>query len=111
MHLTSLHYLFLIPVGLAVAFLLWVLWGLTKQLGNNRESAETKPMISIRVGNRYSQGAPELRTRRELIPRSRGSNLEERRTYSNPRNSSASAPTLGMGLKRMSSSINPGVRK
>jgi len=38
MHLTTL---FLIPVGLALAFLLWVLWNLTEQ--NNCRAARIRP--------------------------------------------------------------------
>ena len=32
MHLTICNILFLIPVGLSLAFMLWVLWSLTRQL-------------------------------------------------------------------------------
>ena len=63
MHLTIPHYLFLIPVGLALAFMLWVLWSLTRQLSNNSEPSQKQPMISIRVGDRYSEVALTPRTR------------------------------------------------
>jgi hypothetical protein len=46
--------LFLIPLGLALAFLLWVLWNLTEQLSSRRDSAAKQPMISIRVRDPYA---------------------------------------------------------
>jgi len=57
MHLTILNVSFLISVGLALAFMLWVLWSLTEQLANRTESNSDRPMISIGIGDRY------LRTR------------------------------------------------
>ena len=59
MHPTTLHYLFLIPVGLALAFLLWFLWSVTRQLSGHRDSSEKQPMIPIQVSDRYTmQGLP-----------------------------------------------------
>ena len=63
MHLTGLHLLFLIPVALALAFMLWVLWSLTQQLAHRDESTDKEPMISIRVGDRYPRGTQPTRTR------------------------------------------------
>ncbi len=34
-HVSDFAYLLLIPLGLALAFLLWVLWNLTRQLKRN----------------------------------------------------------------------------
>ena len=57
--------LFLIPVGFSLAFLLWVLWNLTKQLSSH-DSTQTQPMISIQVSDRYTmRGLPE---RAETVP-------------------------------------------
>ncbi len=59
MHLTTLHYLFLIPVGLALAFLLWFLWSVTKQLSHHGDSTAKQPTISIRASDRYTiRGLP-----------------------------------------------------
>jgi len=35
-HTSDLDYLFLIPLGLGLAFMLWVLWNLTRQLKRKR---------------------------------------------------------------------------
>jgi hypothetical protein len=105
MHLTGLHYLFLIPVGLALAFMLWVLWSLTEQLVHRNESTDKQPMISIRVGDRYSLGAQPQRTLRSDSGARPG--YSALREYSQP----LSAPTLGMGLRRMSSSTIPRAHK
>jgi hypothetical protein len=68
MHLTSLHYLFLIPVGLALAFLLWVLWSVSRQLGKGGTTPEKlQPMISIRVRDPYSLEMPPVPARRMQI--------------------------------------------
>gem|GEM_PF-4533846 len=113
MHLTSLHYLFLIPVGLALAFMFWVLWSLTQQLAYRNESTDKQPLISIRVGDRYSLGTQMGRTPRPDAA------FRLARVQSEPRHGSSasreyshaqSVPTLGMGLRRMSSSANPGAR-
>lgn len=114
MHLTSLHYLFLIPVGLALAFMLWVLWSLTRQLAHGNESTQKQPMISIRVGDRYSLGIlPQRTPRPDVTPRaSRVSDSAARPGYSASREhfQTTSAPTLGMSLRPMSSSTTPGGR-
>ena len=108
MHLTGLHYLFLIPVGLALAFMLWVLWSLTQQLAHRDESTDKQPMISIRVGDRYSLGTQPARTRgSDHAPRMARPGYTASREYSQP----AIAPTLGMSLRRMSSSTIQGARK
>ena len=115
MHLTSLHLLFLIPVGLALAFMLWVLWNLTQQLAHRDESTDKQPMISIRVGDRYPSGTQPTRTRgSDHVSRmARESHTGARPGYSASREyfQPASAPTLGMGLRRMSSSTIQGARK
>jgi hypothetical protein len=105
MHLTLLHYLFLIPVGLALAFMVWVLWSLTEQLAHRNESTDKQPMISIRVGDRYALGTQPQRTPR--------SDSGARPGYSASPESfrTPSAPTLGMGLRRMSSSTIQGAHK
>jgi hypothetical protein len=60
MHFTTLHDLFLIPVGLAVAFLLWFLWSVTKQLSHHGDSIAKQPVISIQASDRYTiRGLPE----------------------------------------------------
>jgi hypothetical protein len=105
MHLTGLHYLFLIPVGLALAFMLWVLWSLTEQLAHRNESTDKQPMISIRVGGRYSLGAQPQRVPKSDFGARPGYSAS--REYSPP----PSAPTLGMGLRRMPSSAIQGARK
>lgn len=73
MHLTILHFLFLIPVGLALAFLLWVLRSVTEQLSSRRNSTEKQPLISILV--RDQQTMRGLPARAETAPRPMG-NLE-----------------------------------
>ncbi len=114
MDLTSLHYLFLIPVGLALAFMLWVLWSLTKQLTHRNESPQKQPMISIRVADRYSLGMQPQRSPRSDVTRlaPRVSDSAARPGYSASREyfQTPSAPILGIGLRRMSSSTTPGVR-
>ena len=105
MHLTGLHYLFLIPVGFALAFMLWVLWSLTKQFAHSSESTGKQPMISIRIGERHSLGAQP-----QWTPRS---DSGARPGYRASRESLQTpiAPTLGMGLRRMSSSTIQGAHK
>jgi hypothetical protein len=98
MHLTTLHYLFLSPVGLALAFLLWFLWSVTKQLSGRRDSSEKQPMISIQVTDRYTmQGLP---ARPELAPRRPVRNVNAETNYgSSPAleyTRMPYAPTLGM---------------
>jgi hypothetical protein len=114
MHLTILHYLFLIPVGLALAFMFWVLWSFTQHLGHRKESTDKQPMISIRVSDRYSLGTQMQRTPRpETASRlARVSDSESRLGSSASRKYSRtqSVPTLGMGFRRMSSSTIPGAR-
>jgi hypothetical protein len=105
MHLTGLHYLFLIPVGLALAFMFWVLWSLTEQLAHRNESTDKQPVISIRVGDRYSLGTVSQRAPRSDSGVRPGYGAS--REYSQP----PSAPTLGMGLRRMSSSTIQGAHK
>jgi hypothetical protein len=110
MQLTIPHYLFLIPVGLALAFMFWVLRSLTRQLSNNNEPSQKQPMISIRVGDRYSPGGSATRMRNpektsrtvgQFSPGSKRVSIASREitrlTY---------APTLGMGGRRMSSRTN-----
>ena len=105
-----LQYLFLAPVGLGLAFMLWVLWNLTKQLSQRNGSTEKQPMISIRVGERYS-GDRQLQrnTRLGFEPQSRGiSESRARPGHSALREDfqTPGAPTLGMGLRwRPSSTI------
>jgi hypothetical protein len=96
--LTTLHYLFLSPVGLALAFLLWFLWSVTKQLSGRRDSSEKQPMISIQVTDRYTmQGLP---ARPELAPRRPVRNVNAETNYgSSPAleyTRMPYAPTLGM---------------
>ncbi len=114
MHLTSLDYLFLIPVGLALAFMLWVLWSLTNQLAHRNESTQKQPMISIRVGDRYSLGMQAQRAPgSDVMSRvTRVSDSAARPGFSASREyiHTPSAPTLGIGLRRMSSSTTPGGR-
>jgi hypothetical protein len=97
MHLTTPHYLFLIPVGLALAFLPWFLWSMTKQLSSHRDSSEKQPIISIQVSDRYTmQGLP---ARPESAPRPvRNLNTETNYGSSSAREYMRTpyAPTLGM---------------
>lgn len=115
MHLTILHYLSLIPIGLALAFMFWVLWKLTRQLSNDKVRSQKQPMISIRVADRYSPGASAIRmrnpetTRRPVGDFSPGSKPVS--TASREISRLTYAPTLGMGVRRMSSSANPAVHK
>ena len=114
MHLTILHYLFLIPVGLALAFLLWVLWNLTTQLSGRKPADNGQPMISVGVRDRYSIGVPSPRRQRpEATPAARGSAPEPRQMHSAPREfpSIPSAPVPGTGLRQASSSTGRGVRR
>jgi hypothetical protein len=115
MHLTILHYLFLIPVGLALAFLLWVLWNLTTQLSGRKPADNGQPMISVGVRDRYSIGVPSPRRQRpEATPAApRGSRPEPSQMHSAPREFTwtPSAPVLGTGLRQASSSTGRGVRR
>lgn len=115
MHLTVLHYVFLIPVGLALAFMLWVLWSLTRQLSNHRVPSQKQPMISICVVDRYSLGAQAARSRnRESRSRPAGDFSPPSRHLAPPAREFSrvtSPPTLGMSARRMSGSANPAVPK
>jgi hypothetical protein len=97
MYPTTLHYLFLIPVGLALAFLLWFLWSVTRQLSSHRDSSEKQPVIPIQVSDRYTmQGLP---ARTETAPRPlRNLNTETNYGSSPAREYTRMpyAPTLGM---------------
>jgi hypothetical protein len=69
----NLQYLFLVPVGLGLAFMLWVLWNLTRELAYRDDSTEKQPTISIRVGERYALAAQEKRNpRSKFEPLSHG---------------------------------------
>ena len=46
--------LFLIPLGLALAFLMWVLWSVTQELSSHPESTQKQRMISIDVPDPYA---------------------------------------------------------
>jgi hypothetical protein len=96
MHLTTLHDLFLIPVGLAVAFLLWFLWSVTKELSNRRESTAQQPMISIQVNGQYAmRGLPP---RADALRPQRPTDVESKEAWGKPRGrmQPPTAPTLGM---------------
>ena len=114
MHLT-LHYLFLIPVGLALAFMLWVLWSLTTQLLGRKPANNRQPMISVGVRDRYSIGVPSPRRQRpEATPAAaRGSRPEPSQMHSAPREFTwiPSAPVLGTGLRQASSSKGRGLSR
>lgn len=114
MQLHDLQYLFLIPCATALAFMFWVLWNMTWELGAQKESALKQPLISISVNDRYASStfAPMPR-RTEVVPGHRkGLRLEiGRATVVNREFRPAlSVPTLGAGLTRSSSSRVPGVR-
>lgn len=104
MQLTALQLLFLVPLGLALAFMLWVLWSLTEQLSHRNKSIDKQPMISIRVGDRYALGT--------LPQRTPGSVSGARPGYSSARESSRTqgAPTPDTGIKGKSSSTIQGAR-
>lgn len=51
---TDLNYLFLLPVIAALAFMIWVLWNVTKQLRPEKRSAKNEPVISVDMTDRYS---------------------------------------------------------
>jgi hypothetical protein len=112
MHLTILHYLSLIPIGLALAFMFWILWNLTRQFSNDKARSQKQPMISIRVGDQYSPGASATRMRNpettsrtvgQFSPGSKRVSIASREitrlTY---------APTLGMGRQADVQSRQPG---
>jgi len=117
MHLTTLHYLFLIPVGLALAFMAWVLWSVTGQLAKGGTPPEKQqPMISIRVRDRYSletqtpptrsvQIAPPVAPSPGPPPGQHGLSNTREFAYVPP------APTLGMGFRAASSSTGRAARK
>ena len=106
--------LFLIPVALSLAFMLWVLWSVTLQLDLRNESAGKQKLISIRVGDGYALNIqPQQISRRQIAARSAripgpgttyGYGTE--RDYSHP----PGAPVLGFGLRGMSSSAIRGER-
>ena len=113
MQFSSLYFLFLIPVGFALAFMLWVFWRVTKEL-QEQTPAGNQPMISIRVRDRYSvyAPAPRMRTAEIMMPtvvrvQIPGRNYSATRQFSGP----AYAPTLGMGFKQASSSAAPGMSR
>jgi hypothetical protein len=62
MHVAILYFLLLVSIGLGLAFMLWVLWNLTKQLAHQNEPIDKQPMISIRVGKPYSPSRLQQRT-------------------------------------------------
>lgn len=115
MHLTSLHFLFLIPAGLALAFLFWVLWSVTGQLRKEDTQPGSQPMVSIRVRDRYSLSAPAapVRTTATEPTAIRGQVTAAERRFSALRQPSVSpyAPTLGIGLREASSSAVPALRR
>lgn len=88
MELSNLQFLFLIPVGLSLAFMLWVLWSLTKELAHQNSSIDKQPMISIRVGDRYSLGEQLQRIQRPgtTLPLIRVSDYGARYDYGTARN-------------------------
>lgn len=109
MHLTSLHYLFLIPVGLALAFMGWFLWSVSRQLANGRTMTEKQqPMISIRVRDRYSMETPAEPTRKIQIanPAARTPAASRENSLSSSREFSyvPPSPILGPRLRPASSS-------
>jgi len=115
MHLTSLHYLLLIPVGLGLAFMLWVLWSVSGQLTKRRVPPEKRqPVISVGVRDRYSldRPAPPLRSVQVAPPVVQGTEPSGARGHSAPREYSyVPPPTLGMGFRSTSSSTVRGVRR
>ena len=116
MHLTSLHYLFLIPLGLALAFLLWVLWSVTRQLAKGGSAPEKQPTtISVRVRDRYTLDVPTTPARTAQVgpPVVRGHESSVAHGPSAPREFSRvlSPPTLGMGFRPASSSAGRASRR
>ena len=115
MHLTSLQYLFLVPVGLGLAFMFWALWNFTDQLAHRNDSTDKQPKISIRVEEQYALGRqPPGTPRSEVAPQlARVSDSGVRTGYQGSRQSfqTPSAPTLGIGLRRTSSSSIPGAHR
>jgi len=110
---SSLYFLFLIPVGFSLAFMLWVLWSVTGELHKEQTPAGNQPMIFIRVRDRYFVRAPAPRMRSaEMMPNAFRVQIPGR-NYSAPRRFSAPAcaPTLGMGFRQASSSAVPGMRR
>ena len=76
----------------------WVLWSLTQQVVHWNESTDKQPMISIRVGDRYSLGKQLQRTPR-LETVSRLTKVSDSETRSGSRASrehshTPSVPTL-----------------
>jgi hypothetical protein len=116
MHLTILHDFFPIPVGLALAFMLWVLWNVTKQLSGGKGTDEKQPTIAVGVRDRYSASAPAAapRLRNLAVPPSpaRGS-TESSHVHSASREFSRipSAPVLGTGLRQAPNSAGRDVRR
>ncbi len=115
MQTPSLQYLFLLPIGLGVAFMSWVLWNLTKQLAYRNDSTEKQPIVSIRVGERYSPGRHAQRNpRSESEPRSpwaSDSGARPSRSVSQESFQTPGVPTLGMGLRRKSNSTIQGAHR
>ncbi len=113
MHLTISQCLFLIPVALSLAFMLWVLWSVTRQLDLRNQSAGKQKLISIRVGDGYALDIqPHHVSRHQIAARSaRISGPGTTYRYGTERDSSrSSAPVLGFGLRGMSSTAIRGER-
>ena len=51
MQTPSLQYLFLLPIGLGVAFMSWVLWNLTKQLAYRTTRQKSSRLSRSELGN------------------------------------------------------------
>lgn len=116
MHLTSLHYLFLIPVGLAIAFMLWVLWSVSRQLTRGRATPENQPrLISIRIRDRFCpEQPPAPASKVQIAPRASPTSAAQRESsYSTSREFSDAppSPVLGAAFRRASSSEGQAVRR
>jgi hypothetical protein len=115
MQTPSLQYLFLLPIGLGLAFMFWVLWNLSRQLAYRDDSTEKQLIISIRVGERYSLGRQMQRSPRSEFevpsPRVSDSGAKPSRSLSPEYFQTPGVPTLGMGLRQKSSSTIQGAHR
>lgn len=114
MDFPSLHYLFVVPIGLAVAFMLWVLWSVTRQLAQaGAQPEKQQPMISVRVRDRFIDEPTRPMRNVQVSPSVRSPGSQAARTYSAPREFSnvPPAPILGMGFRSASSSRGQSLRR
>jgi hypothetical protein len=98
MHLTTMHYLLLIPLAAGDRIHALGLWNVTWQLAGTKAQAEKQPIIVVRAGDRYTLRSPTLR-------------ISEPRVASQAVGEHNRESVAGHGIRQASSSADPRWRR